>query len=100
MEKRVEDLKTYSNRNGFPMIRRCQNCIFWKDDTEFNKKHKVGYCNFKALHFAFTLEESVYPITKEFYLCANHIFKNEDKLSQVSDEVNLKDILKSKEDII
>jgi hypothetical protein len=100
MEKRVEDLKTYSNRNGFPMIRRCQNCVFWNNESEFNPKHKVGYCTFKPLFFAFTLEPSVYPITKEFYLCGNHIFKNEDKLSQVSDIVNLKDIIKTKDELI
>lgn len=100
MQKKVEDLKTYSNRNGFPMIRRCQNCVFWNTESEFNPKHKVGYCTFAPMYFAFTLQPSVYPITKEFYLCPNHIFKNEDKLAQVSDSVNLKDIIKTKDELI
>ena len=100
MEKRVEDLVTYSNRNGFPIIRKCQNCVFWNSETEFHPKHKVGYCTFSPLFFAFTLQPSVYPITKEFYLCGEHIFKNEDKLAQVSDTVKLKDILKSKDELI
>lgn len=95
-KKDVKELETYVNINGFPIIRRCKNCIFWNDETDFNL---LGYCKFKPMYFAFTLQPTVYPMTKEFYLCENHQFPEENRLEQVCDKVLLKDILKKKEDI-
>jgi hypothetical protein len=39
--------------------------------------------------FAFTHENSVYAIVKDFYLCEKHIFINEDILKEHSEEVEL-----------
>jgi hypothetical protein len=39
--------------------------------------------------FAFTHDKSVYPIVKDFYLCENHNFRNEDLLKLESEEVDL-----------
>lgn len=89
----VEKLETYINRNGFPMIRRCQNCIFWNAE---NYDKKIGLCTFKPLYFAFTLEPSVFPMTKEFCLCEHHLFNNEDKLAQICEKALMKDIIKKK----
>ena len=95
----MENLETYINRNGFPIIRRCKNCIFWNEETDFNPRHKAGYCKLKPLYFAFTLAPSVYPITKEFYLCESHNFEEESRLSEVCEKVLMKDILKRKEEL-
>jgi hypothetical protein len=99
MEKKVEDLKTYKNRNGLPILRRCKNCIFWNPDTHYEEKMNLGFCTLKPYYFAFTLAPNLYALTKEFYLCAEHKLKNEEKLEQVSDSMPLKDALKNKKDI-
>ena len=97
--KNIEDLETYINRNGYPILRRCKNCVFWNEDTEFHKKHKAGYCRRVPLYFAFTLEPSVYPITKEFFLCEEHQLEEENRLSEICDKMLLKDALKKKEEL-
>jgi hypothetical protein len=96
--EQIEKLVTYKNRNGFPMIRRCQNCIFWNQEEEM-KDDKIGLCTIKPLYFAFTLQPTVYPITRDFCLCENHKFQNEKKLAEISETILMKDILKKKEDI-
>ena len=96
----IENLETYINRNGFPIIRRCFNCKHWADEIKMDNQKPLGYCKFKPLIFAFTLQPTVYPITKDFYLCENHKFENEDKLAEFSDRVLLKDSIKKKEDIL
>lgn len=90
-KQKIGKLETYVNRNGFPMIRRCQNCIFWKSD---NSAQKIGLCTFKPLFFAFTLEPTVYPMTKDFCLCENHKFHNEEKLSQVCEKTTLSEVVR------
>ncbi len=94
--KNIEKLETYINRNGYPMIRRCHNCLYWNPE---NNDKKIGLCTFKPLYFAFTLEPSVFFITKEFCLCENHLFKNEEKLSQICEKKLMKDIIKKKDSI-
>jgi hypothetical protein len=93
----IEKLETYVNRNGFPMIRRCQNCIFWEEATGLKK---IGFCTLKPLYFSFTLEPTVYPMTKEFCLCESHKFDNEEKLAQICEKKLMKDIIKKKDEII
>jgi hypothetical protein len=95
----MENVETYVNRNGYPIIRRCRNCIYWNNETEVNQKQKAGYCKLKPLYFAFTLEQSVYAITKEFYVCQDHKLEDEDRLKEVCDVVKLKDILKKKDEL-
>jgi hypothetical protein len=96
----VEHLATYLNKNGYPIIRRCFNCKHWKGDIQLGTEKPLGYCKVEALYFAFTLQPTVYPITKDFYLCKKHEFENEDKLKENSVMVSLKDSLKKKSDII
>lgn len=78
--------KTYKNKNGVPIIRKCTNCVNFKpiDDSDVN-----GYCKLLQLHFAFTHEKSVYAIVKDFYVCPNHNLPNEDVLRHQSEEVDL-----------
>jgi len=98
--KNIEDLETYLNANGYPIIRRCINCTFWNNTTEFdNNNPKVGYCHKTQLLFAFTLEPSVHPLTKEFFLCTNHQFYDEQKLNDVNQKVKIKEILKKKNEL-
>ena len=94
----IDTIKTYLNKNGFPMIRKCQNCKHWKQESSV-EKNKIGYCKLAPMLFAFTLERTVFPMTKDFYLCINHEFENEDYLAQVSEIVSLRDSIKKKEDI-
>jgi len=94
----IENLETYKNRNGYPMIRRCDNCEHWSEQNIAGTK-KSGYCKATPLYFAFTLKQTVYPITKEFYLCEKHRFENEEKLREVSEVMLLKDAIKDKENI-
>jgi hypothetical protein len=96
----VEHLVTYLNKNGYPIIRRCFNCKHWKGDIQLGGEKPLGYCKVEALYFAFTLQPTVYPITKDFYLCAKHEFENEEKLKDSSIMVSLKDSLKKKSDIL
>jgi len=95
----IENLKTYTNRKGLPIMRRCFNCKFWAAYTE-SENQTLGYCKQKPLFFAFTLQPTVFTITKDFYLCEQHEFKNEEMLAQVSEKINLKDALKKKDDIV
>lgn len=82
--------------NGKPIIRSCFNCRFYHPiPTESN----MGYCKFKPLLFAYTLQANVFPIVKTFYLCENHEFKNEELLKSTANQVDLRDILKPKKDI-
>jgi len=95
----IENLETYVNRKGFPIMRRCFNCKFWSAYTE-NDAQTLGYCKAKPLFFAFTLQPTVFTITKDFYLCEQHKFKNEEILETVSEKINMKEALKKKDDII
>ena len=100
--KNIEDLETYLNNNGFPIIRRCANCTFWNNTPEFDTKwttHKIGYCHKIPLYFAFTLEPSVQPLTKAFSVCTEHQFFDEQKLNDVNEKVLTKDILKNKNEL-
>ena len=94
----IEEIKTYLNINGFPMIRKCQNCKFWKQEN-ISEKQNIGYCKLEPMLFAFTLQKTVFPMTKDFYLCVSHQFINEEHLASSSTPVLLKDSIKKKEDI-
>lgn len=99
---KIEDLETYLNQNGFPILRRCVNCTFWNQTKEFDSRngtHQVGYCHKTQLHFAFTLEPSVHPLTKAFYVCIDHQFYDEMKLKDINKKVKIKDILKNKNEL-
>lgn len=82
--------KTYKNRNGVPMIRKCNNCVNFK---QIDDNGTMGYCKLLQLHFAFTHEKSVYGIVKDFYVCPKHEFVNESSLKVNSDEVDLLEYL-------
>lgn len=92
----LTDLHTYLNMNGMPMLRRCENCKNWTADLKLEKSKTYGYCKFKPMYFAYTLQESVYPITKPYYLCENHKFNNEETLELKSQKVRIADILEPK----
>lgn len=77
---------TYKNKNGKPMIRRCANCVFF---SEIDGKSSKGYCKLKPLMFAYTHEETVFPIVRDFYLCHEHKFTNEEVLREVCEPVDL-----------
>ena len=79
-------IKTYTNKNGTPIIRKCGNCLNYK---LIEGSDGAGYCKILNMLFAFTHEKSVYAIVKDFYLCENHIFTNEDILKEHSEEVEL-----------
>jgi hypothetical protein len=96
MGKDIKEIKTYLNRNGYPMLRRCKNCTHWKTE-EINDKQ--GFCTLKPYFFAFTLMPNLYPVTRDFFLCEEHKFFNEELLQQVSESILLIDAIKNKEDI-
>ena len=93
----IETLETYINRSGYPILRRCFNCVHW--DSSKNLPDKSGLCTLMPLYFSFTLQKSVFHSTKEFYLCEKHKFKNEDKMAAVCEKTLLKDALKNRADI-
>lgn len=100
----IEKLETFINVNGYPIIRRCFNCKHWHSDDKidkFNKKDEKiqGYCKLIPMYFSSTLQPTVYPITKEYYLCENHKFEKEEYLESVCQKVLLKDIIKKKNDV-
>jgi hypothetical protein len=85
--------KTYLNRNGTPIIRKCNNC---KNYKHIEGSDMSGYCKAIQMYFAFTHEKSVYAIVKDFYLCEKHEFENEQVLSSQSKEVDLPSFLKER----
>ena len=87
---------TYKNKNNKPIIRNCYNC---KNYVEVNASEKMGYCSARKLMFAYTMQDNVYFLVKSFYLCDIHEFKNEEYLKSVSEHVNMKDVIKNKEDV-
>jgi len=94
----LENLETYVNLNGSPILRRCQNCRFWSaiTDKDYDNNKNIGYCKQKPLVFAYTLQKSVFAITKNFYMCEEHKFKNEEFLSEQGKKVNIKEALRNK----
>ena len=83
-------IKTYLNKKGSPIIRKCGNCIHYK---ALENDNVTGYCKQLQLLFAFTHEKSVYAIVKEFYLCDKHELPNENTLRAESKEVDLESYL-------
>lgn len=79
------------------MIRSCANCLHYKKLASGDGK--TGYCHQLPLLFAYTMEQSVFAITKDFCLCEKHKFSNEDILELNSEKVDMKTILKSKKDV-
>jgi hypothetical protein len=78
--------KTYKNKNGVPIIRKCTNCINFK---QIDDNQTIGYCKLIKLNFAFTHEQSLYAMVKDFYVCQSHEFQNENVLRSESEEVEL-----------
>jgi hypothetical protein len=95
----VEKLDTYLNLNGTPILRRCQNCKFWNGITEKTNEpnRNLGYCKFRPLYFSYTLQKSVFAMTKDFYLCEEHNFKNEEFLAEQGRKVSILEALRKKE---
>ncbi len=81
------------------MIRRCKNCKNWQQETKKDENSNTGFCKLNPMLFAFTLEKTVFPITKDFYLCTSHEFDNESYLEKESKSILLKDAIKKKEDV-
>lgn len=99
-------IHTYLNRNGKPIIRRCNNCIFWRELSNYdnradnaeietgiteetaqrmeqnNEKREVGCCANMPLLFSITMLESRYALTKPFDLCEKHLLANEEFLKR------------------
>jgi hypothetical protein len=84
-------IKTYLNKKGTPIIRKCGNCIHYKPID--NSENVSGYCKLIQMYFAFTHEKSVYAIVKDFYLCEKHTLENEETLKLESKEVDLESYL-------
>lgn len=95
----MENKKTFLNKNGLPIIRRCQNCKFWDKLNKNEEKNILGYCSLNKMFFSSTLEPTVFAMTKNFYVCEKHEFFNEEFLKSNSKEVNLKESLKNKKEL-
>lgn len=96
----IQQIETFINHNGFPMIRRCMNCLHWdKIASDNNNKNsgRSGFCKLKPLYFAYTLEPTVFPLTKDYFLCESHQFRNEFELSNLCEKKLMKDVLIKKE---
>ena len=90
---RIEQLKTYENKKGEAIIRRCGNCIHWNNQIKPGVNVEgAGFCKRENMFFAMTLEPTVFPITRDFYMCEHHVFKNEEVLKANAPEVSLYDV--------
>lgn len=89
---------TYRNINGLPIIRSCYNCKFFKP-IDGMESQKLGYCENKRIYFAYTLKKTVFMIVKSFYLCDYHKFTNEREFAENQQPLNLRDVLKKKDDV-
>ena len=74
---------TYENHNGLPIVRKCANCQHWQT---LDAEGTTGYCKQLHLFFAYSLESTVYGITRKFYYCPTHLLQNEDWLKQEGKE--------------
>ncbi len=93
----IENLETYLNLNGSPILRKCLNCKFWNPIKDADDKSTIGYCKFRPLYFSYTLQKSVFAMTKDFYLCEDHVFKNEEFLAEQGKKVSIMEALRKKE---
>lgn len=89
-------MKTYFNKNGRPIIRSCKNCVLFKP---LPNDPQTGYCLAERIMFAYTMEETVYKLTKSFCLCNTHKFHNEEALSNNAATIDQRDILKNKDEV-
>ena len=85
----------YINKHSFT----CFVSVSCRFRTRQFKEENIGYCKAMPLYFAFTLQKTVYPMTRDFYLCESHEFEKEEKLKEVSESILLKDAIKTKENI-
>jgi hypothetical protein len=87
-------MKTFLNKNGNAIIRRCENCKNW---TKLNDDPKSGYCQLLPLIFAYTLQPTVFAVTRRYYLCeTGHQFVNEEHLLKTAQQVEANDIIRPK----
>lgn len=87
---------TYYNKNGRPIIRSCSNCVNFKP---LATDQKMGYCLVSKMLFAYTMEDSIYFMTKSFGLCYKHEFANEELLKTTAKTVDQKEVLKRKDEV-
>ncbi len=89
-------METFLNKNGKPMIRSCLKCAFFRPIEGTN----LGYCVLQPTMFAYTMEETVFDIKHTYYLCEKHEFVDEEYLRENAKSVDLKTILRKKENIL
>lgn len=97
MVTNIDKLETFVNSNNKPILRKCENCIFWNRMN--GDKQDTGFCKRQKIYFAHTLELTRYYQTKFCDLCLEHQFKNEKELSMIAEKVLLINVLKTKEEI-
>jgi hypothetical protein len=88
-----KEIYTYKNLLGKAMIRRCLNCKHWSQELNSDKEKELGYCRVKPHLFAFTLQPTVFPITKSFYLCDEHKFTKEEEFEKNCEVVKQSDYI-------
>ena len=89
----MKTLDTYINLNGYPIIRRCENCAFWSqlnlDKAPDSPKSDAGYCKNQKIFQAYTLEKNQYFISKKHNFCVSHEFLKEDILEAEAKKITL-----------
>lgn len=50
------------------VVNKCGNCRYWS----IYQKPDLGLCKLKKMAFAYTCEETLHPLTKQFYVCDDH----------------------------
>ena len=89
---------TFLNKDGNPIIRQCANCNFY---SPIRGADRMGYCSKLPMIFAFTGNQSVFGITRSFYVCDKQRLSNEDHLNEFAEKIDMsnnfkpKDILKA-----
>ena len=96
---KINELHTYINLNGKPLLRRCENCEHWKriEDKKNGSEPTPtgsGYCMAIKLIFAYTLKPIRNYQSKYCDLCENHRFANEAELEATAKKILLSDVVK------
>jgi hypothetical protein len=96
----INEINTFINLNGKPIIRRCENCTHWKQIEEQKNGEPVkvdsGYCKRVNIFFAYTLEPVRNYISRKCDLCVNHEFYNEAELEKTAEKINLQKVVSEK----
>ena len=85
-------MNTYQSPEGEVYVRSCANCRFFVAHDD----RRTGYCQRQKMLFAYTMKATVYAMVKQFYLCDQHIFTDEEKFKETCRVITMEEAIRKK----